>query len=365
LGVSTGGGDCAGLNAILRALVLCARTRADTAIIGILEGINGLSFDPPKTKNLYIPGGEGVDEFVLENLLTLGGTYLTTSNAGNPFKEPGPAADAFKKSVVRGYQKLGLDGLIVVGGDGTHSIAAELADAGVKLIGIPKTIDNDYMDSELAVGFTSAVDVAAEALLSVKTSGASHGRIMVVEVMGRNAGFIALNSGIAAGADAILLPERPFSYEDLGKHLSTKVMNLRNHALVVCAEGAHASGEAIRYRASSSGTKHLGGIGDAVATWLHQNLGCETRCTALGHTQRGSRPVPVDRILAARFATKAMRLALEKRFGTTVVLKKGEVEVGQYPAPRSRGGSGARRLDPRDPTIITAQDLGIYCGGQG
>ncbi len=362
LGVCTGGGDCAGLNAVLRALVLCARTRKDTAVIGIQEGINGLASDPPRFQTLFAPEGGGVNEFVLDNLLVTGGTWLTTSNAGNPFKDSGPAADAFKNGVARGYKQLRLDGLIVIGGDGTHAIAAELADVGVKLIGIPKTIDNDFMESELAVGFTSAVDVASEALLSVKTSGASHGRVMVVEVMGRNAGFIALHSGIAAGADAILLPERPFSYEALGKHLSDGVLSRSNHALVVCAEGAHAVGEAIRYRASASGSRHLGGVGDAVASWLHQTLAQETRCTALGHTQRGSRPVPVDRILAARFATRAMRLAWENRFGTTVVLQKGEVAVGIYPSPRSRGGSAARRLDPKDPTIIAAQDMGIYCG---
>ncbi len=361
LGVCTGGGDCAGLNAVLRSLVLCARANGDTTLIGIEEGVNGLASDPPRHQILYSPAGGGIDEFTIENLLNLGGTFLTTSNAGNPFRDPRTAAP-YKKSVTKGYKALGLDGLIVVGGDGTHCIAAELADAGVRLIGIPKTIDNDYVDSELAVGFSSAVDVAAESIMQVNTSGTSHGRVMVVEVMGRNAGYIALNAGIAAGADTILLPERPFSREKMAEHLKTKVLSRKNHALVVCAEGAHAQGESLKYRSSSSGSRHLGGVGDDVATFLHEALGRVTRCTVLGHTQRGSRPVSIDRILAARFATRAMRLAREKRYGSMVVLKKGEVEVTSYPEPRSRGGSAARSLDPADPTIIAAQDMGIYCG---
>jgi 6-phosphofructokinase 1 len=361
LGVCTGGGDCAGLNAVLRSLVLCARRSGDVSIIGIEEGINGLASDPPRHRILFAPGGGGIDEFTIENLLNLGGTFLTTSNAGNPFRDP-QAGEPYKKNVARGYKALGLDALIVIGGDGTHCIAAELADAGVRLIGIPKTIDNDYVDSELAVGFTSAVEVASEAILQVNTSGTSHGRVMVVEVMGRNAGYIALNAGIAAGADVILLPERPFSRENLAAHLKTNVLSRKNHALVVCAEGAHARGEALKYRASTSGSRHLGGVGDDVATFIHESLGRATRCTVLGHTQRGSRPVSVDRVLAARFATRAMRLAREKRFGSMVVLKKGEVEVTTYPEPRSRGGSAARCLDPSDPTIVAAQDMGIYCG---
>lgn len=361
LGVCTGGGDCAGLNAVLRSLVLCARTRGDTTVIGIEEGINGLSCDPPRHKLLYSPRGGGLDEFTLDHLLDMGGTYLTTSNAGNPFREPDAGA-AYKKSVAKGYKSLGLDALVVVGGDGTHCIAAELTDAGVNLIGIPKTIDNDYVDSELAVGFSSAVEVATDAIMNVNTSGTSHGRIMVVEVMGRNAGYIALNSGIAAGADAILLPELPFSREQLASHLGERVLKRKNHALIVCAEGAHARGEPLKYRSSASGSRHLGGVGDDVATYLHDTLGRVTRCTVLGHTQRGSRPVPVDRILAARFASRAMRLAHEKKFGTMVVLKKGEVEVASYPEPRSRGGSAARCLDPADPRIVAAQDMGIYCG---
>ncbi len=370
LGVCTGGGDCAGLNAVLRSLVLCARTRGDTTIIGIMEGINGLAANPPRHQILFSPAGDGLgghnglkglDEFVLDTLLTLGGTYLTTSNAGNPFRDAREGA-AYRADVLRGYKSLGLDGLIVIGGDGTHCIAAELRESGIQVIGIPKTIDNDYVDSELAVGFTSAVDVATEALMRVNSSGASHGRVMVVEVMGRNAGYIALHSGIASGADVILLPERPFSRENLAEHLKTKVLSRKNHALVVCAEGARAGSEGLKYRVSASGTRQLGGIAEVVATFLHGALKYDTRSSVLGHIQRGSQPDPVDRILAARFATRAMRLAHEKKFGSMVVLRKGEVEVTAYPDARSRGGSAARCLDPNDPTIIAAQDMGVYCG---
>lgn len=361
LGVCTGGGDCAGLNAVLRSLVLTARTRGDTEIIGIVEGINGLAFNPPRHQVLYSPNSGGLDEFTLDSLLTLGGTYLMTSNAGNPFRDPVVGA-TYKADVIRGYKALGLDGMIVIGGDGTHCIAAELASGGVRLIGIPKTIDNDYFDSEMAVGFTSAVNVAAEAVMRVNTSGTSHGRIMVVEVMGRNAGYIALNAGLAGGADAILLPERPFSRDRLARHLRETALTRKSHALVVCAEGAHAVGEDLNYRASASGSRHLGGVGEAVASFLHDALDREARCTSLGHTQRGSQADPVDRILAARFATRAIRLAHENRFGSMVVLKKGEVEVAKYPKPRSRGGSAARCLASSDPTIIAAEDMGIYCG---
>lgn len=366
LGVCTGGGDCAGLNAVLRALILSARNRGDTLLLGIMEGINGLAEMTPRNIPLYVPEalsaeGSGLNEFVLDSLLTLGGTYLKTSNAGNPFRDP-VAGPKYKKAVIRGYKALGLDGLIVVGGDGTHCIAAELADGGINLIGIPKTIDNDYCDSELAVGFTSAVDMAAEAIMCVNTSGKSHDRIMVVEVMGRHAGFIALNAGIAGGADAILLPERPFSRDQLVQHLKNKVLNRKDHATIVCAEGATFSGESLHYKSSSSGSRHLGGVAESIATALHQSLQRETRWTVLGHTQRGSMAVPVDRILAARFATKAMRLAHDKKFGSMVVLRRGEVETAAYPLSRSRGGSAARKLAANDPTIIAAQDMGVYCG---
>lgn len=366
LGVCTGGGDCAGLNAVLRSLVLAARNSGDTEIIGIMDGINGLAESPVQQVLLYAPDAAdgkaaGLDEFMLDSLLTLGGTYLRTSNAGNPFRDP-KAGPVYKIAVERGYKEAALDGLIVVGGDGTHCIAAELADAGIRLIGIPKTIDNDYCDSELAVGFTSAVDVASESILRVNTSGKSHGRIMVVEVMGRNAGFIALNSGLAAGADAILLPERPFSRDQLVHHMKTRVLNRQNHATIVCAEGATFAGEALHYKSSSSGTRHLGGIGESIAACLHDSLQRETRWSVLGHTQRGGDAVPVDRILAARFATRAIRLAHEGKFGSMVVLKRGEVEVANYPQPRSKGGSAARCLAADDPTIRAAQDMGVYCG---
>jgi len=357
IGILPSGGDCAGLNAVIRAATEAATGRGWT-VLGLRNGHLGLLATPPDVVDL-------TTDVVRADLLRAGGTMLGTTTTGDPFAFPDADGRRRDRSgeVIAAIKSLGLEALIVIGGDGSMRVFDRLlTPAGIPWVGVPKTIDNDYVDSELAVGFTSAVNVAAEAILRVNTSGTSHGRVMVVEVMGRHAGYIALNAGIAAGADAILIPERPFSREGLAMHLKEKVLTRKKHAIVVCAEGAHAEGEELQYRSSASGSRHLGGVGDAVASFLHDALDRETRCTSLGHTQRGSQADPVDRILAARFATRAIRLAHENRFGSMVVLRKGEVEVASYPKARSRGGAAARCLIPSDPTIIAAEDMGIYCG---
>lgn len=316
IGILTSGGDCPGLNAVIWAVVRTACEVYGAGVIGIHDGFTGL-----------LPGGVtrhmSIDD--VRGLLMLGGTVLGTTNRG-PFDltdegDPLPSAVANFEAVVERSRSLGLDCLIVSGGDGSLRIARVLHHMGLRLIGVPKTIDNDLAATERTFGFETAVAVAVEAIDRLHTVAVAHHRVMIAEVMGRNAGWIALHAGIAAGADAILIPEIPFQWEALVRMVAERRERGRSYGLMVVAEGAHPVGGQQMFQAEG----RLGGIANVVGEELARRAGIETRVTVLGHVQRGGTPVPSDRLLAVRFGEAAVHLAARGGSGRMVALRADQV----------------------------------------
>ncbi|MCX6118302.1 MAG: ATP-dependent 6-phosphofructokinase [Proteobacteria bacterium] len=349
IAICTGGGDCPGLNAVIRAVTRHAKLNFNMDVVGILESINGLMCDPPRIRHLSLNDVAGI--------IDRGGTMLGTSNKGSPFKDPteGPKAIA---NALKNWKSLGLDALIVVGGDGTQRMALNLHHAGMPIVGIPKTIDNDYSPTDLSIGFLTSVEVAANAISRLHSTAESHSRAMVIEVMGRDAGYIALHAGIAAAANVILLPEIPFNYDAIVKATEERRMRGRNFSIIVVAEGAYENGKAPMFRSSATGTVHLGGIADEVARTLHTRIGMDTRVTVLGHTQRGGSPVMMDRILATAFGVHAVDLIAKKQYGHVVTWKGGRVSQMPY----NEIVEGTRAIAPTDQFIHAAESIGICLG---
>ena len=304
IGILTSGGDCAGLNAVIRSAVFAAHTLG-WEVIGIEDGTAGLLDRPLRYQTL-------TPKMFDTTIMRLGGTILGTTNKGNPFKFPMPDG-TFKdrtEEIIDGIKELGIEALIGIGGDGSLAILKRLADqGGFPLIGIPKTIDNDLGDTETSVGFATAVDVATEALDRLQPTAASHDRIMILEVMGRDAGHIALSAGIAGGADVILIPEIDYNLESIVKKVeSVRETEGRNFALVIVSEAVKTlDGEKIQVE-HQGGQKRYGGIGQYLGERLAEMSGSETRVTVLGHVQRGSSPIPADRILASALGVHAVKL---------------------------------------------------------
>jgi ATP-dependent phosphofructokinase / diphosphate-dependent phosphofructokinase len=314
IGILTSGGDCAGLNAVLRAVAHRAIQGYGWRVIGIRDGTLGLLRRPLDVEEIDL-------ERVGSTVVRQGGTILGTTNKGDPFDFPMPDGSRRDRSgeIIQGYHLLGLDALIGIGGDGSMTILRRLAQqGGINLVGIPKTIDNDVGDTENAVGYNTAVTVATQALDHLQPTAASHDRVMVLEVMGRDAGHIALAAGIAGAADVILIPEIPYSLEKVAAHIKKVQDAGRNFALVVCAEAIKdASGKPVVQKHASGGATY-GGVGHAVSAAIAQATGAETRVTVLGHVQRGGEPTPTDRILAATFGVHAVDLVAEGKFDRMV-----------------------------------------------
>ncbi|ROH86010.1 ATP-dependent 6-phosphofructokinase [Stagnimonas aquatica] len=351
LGVLTSGGDCAGLNAAIRAVALHARQTYGLRVLGILDGTLGLMDRPLRYRELHAEICDG-------RLLREGGTVLGTTNRGDPFHYPMPDGSYLDRSpdFAEGVRELGLDALIVIGGDGSMRIVSRLcAVAGIGMVGIPKTIDNDVHGTEYAVGFSTAVNVVVDALDRLQPTAASHHRVMVLETMGRDAGHIALNGGIAGGADVILIPELPYTLDGVARRIREVLAQGRSHALVVVAEGVRTEqGRPVTDQLSG----RYGGIGQYLVDEIAQRTGVETRATILGHVQRGGTPSARDRILASSFGVRAVELAAEGRFGSMVAWQdRGVVEV-----PMSMVTVGARAVAADDPLIQTARGLGVYVG---
>ncbi len=362
--ISTGGGDAPGLNAVIRSATLCA-TRRGWEVIGIRDGFNGLMFP-----DQYI---EGSGAFLLERHMVrgigyLGGTVLGSTNRGNPCHFPVEQPDGTfvyedrTDHLVSLFRNAGIDALITIGGDGSLSIGQRLHEAGLRVIGVPKTIDNDLDKTTVSFGFDTAVHVATESIDRVFTTATSHSRVFVVEVMGRYAGWIALNSGVAAGAHAILIPEIPYRLEPVAAMIKRREARGANFAIVVVAEGAmpkdgHRSvvGHAVDQ------AERLGGIGDLVARQLTALTGKEARTVVLGHLLRGGTPTAQDRLLGTRFGAAAVR-ALEEGFdGVMVALN--EPRVDYVPLVEA---IGSMRTVPLDcDTVMTARDVGISFGDEG
>ena len=355
IGVLTSGGDCAGLNAVIRAVVHRAILGFGWRVSGILDGTRGFMARPLACRELTLRDFMG-------DMLRRGGTMLGTTNQGDPFHFPMEDGSFKDRSgeIVDGYRKLGLDALIAIGGDGSLAILRRLAQqGGLNLVGIPKTIDNDVKFTENAVGYSTAVDVAVEALDRLQPTAASHNRVMVLEVMGRDAGHIALNAGISGGADVVLIPEIPYSMDRIRDKIEgIRREQNRNFALVVVAEGVKTETGDPVIITTSDGQQRLGGIGHYLSRRITEVTGAQTRVTVLGHTQRGGTPTPRDRFFASAFGVHAVDLVAEGRFDRMVAWSNRDcIDV-----PLKEVVTGPQPVDPKGNTVMTARGLGICVG---
>jgi ATP-dependent phosphofructokinase / diphosphate-dependent phosphofructokinase len=316
IGICTGGGDAPGLNAVIRAAVKSAFLKYNWKVIGIPDGFDGLIF-PNRARELTLKDVSGI--------LPRGGTILGTTNRGNPFcyktaKDGQETICDISDEVIANSRKLGIDALISIGGDGSMKIAHELFLKGLKIVGVPKTIDNDLSATEVTFGFDTALHTATDAIDKIHTTAESHHRVMVVEVMGRDAGWIALEAGIAGGAHIILIPEIPFSLLKLCEHLESRDRYGKRFTIVVVAEGIHLPPE-MRHMARSMPVGNM--IGDAITLMARK----EVRVSILGHIQRGGSPSPYDRILATRFGAAAVDLIAAGGFGKMVCLQQESIRA--------------------------------------
>ena len=342
IGILTSGGDCGGLNAVVRAATLRAINKYQWKVFGIRDGTLGLLKNPLDVLELTTKHFDG-------NLMRMGGTFLGTNNKGN----------ASEQKVLEGFKKLELDALIGIGGDGSMKILQKLTQkGGINFVGIPKTIDNDVKDNDLSIGYDTAVDVATNALDMLQPTAASHRRAMILEVMGRDAGHIALNSGIAGGADVILIPEIPYSLKKIADHIDNIRTQGRNHALIVVAEAVKKENGSKATVKFVDGQVRLGGIGTYLGDEIYKLTDAETRVTVLGHVQRGAQPTHRDRLIASAFGVYAVDLIAKEKFNRIVVWKnRGVTDIDLD----SIAGQ-SKTINVSDPLIKVAQGLGIYVG---
>jgi len=355
IGILTGGGDCPGLNAVIRAVVKSA-TKRDWETLGFLGGYEGL-LEPLRYRVL--------DYKEMDALLLVGGTILGTSNKGRFAAKVGfGEAKSIPRDILdqarANFQKLGLRALVCVGGDGSLSIAQQLVQHGVPIVGVPKTIDNDLAGTTLTFGFDSAVACATEALDRLRTTAQSHDRVMVLEVMGRFAGWIAVHAGISGGGDVVLIPEIPFRYESICAKISEREREGKHFTLVVVSEGAREQGReyVTKGAAGENREARLGGIGAVVAAEIEKRTGKETRVCVLGHLQRGGAPTSFDRLLCTRFGTRAVQLIAEEKFGCMIGL--GATDT--MPVKLTEAIGRLRNVPPEGEIIQTARALGISFG---
>ncbi|MDE1153928.1 MAG: ATP-dependent 6-phosphofructokinase [Micavibrio sp.] len=354
IGILTSGGDCAGLNAVIRAVVHAA-TEKNWEVIGLEDGTAGLLDRPLRYKVL-------TKEMFDTTIMRLGGTILGTTNKGNPFQFPMPDGTLKDRSneIIEGIHELGLEAVIGIGGDGSMAILRTLAQRGkFGLVCVPKTIDNDVGRTEMSVGFETALYVATEALDRLQPTAASHDRVMVLEVMGRDAGNIALSTGIAGGADVILLPEIPYNIDKVAaKIIKVRDTEQRNFALVVVSEAVKTVEGSAKQMEYAGGEKRFGGIGYHIGEQIAQKTGFETRVTVLGHVQRGAQPIPSDRLVAAAFGVKAVELVADGKFDRMVAWSNRQViDVSIEEAIASY-----QTVDVNGTLVNTARALGICMG---
>ncbi|HEX3974325.1 MAG TPA: ATP-dependent 6-phosphofructokinase [Stellaceae bacterium] len=359
IGILTSGGDCAGLNAVIRAVVARAILGYGWRVFGIRQGTQGLLKRPVEYEALDLRAASC-------NVLRLGGTILGTTNKGDPFDFP--MSDGTRKDrsaeIIEGLALLGIEALIGVGGDGSLTILRRLAQQGsINFIGIPKTIDNDVGATEASIGYDTAVAVATEALDRLQPTAASHDRVMVLEVMGRDAGHIALAAGIAGGADIILIPEIPYRMDVVAAHIDAVRRSDRNFALVVVAEavadrtGSDQTGQIIRREQGGGGTTY-GGIGQILGHAIAARTGAETRVTVLGHVQRGGQPDWDDRILGSAFGVHAVDLIAAGKFDRMLTWQNRRV----VDVPLAEAIARPQLVDPDGSLVRTARGLGISLG---
>lgn len=356
VGILTGGGDCPGLNAVIRGVTKAAINLYGMEVIGFHDGFDGLIEGRFTILNYEMASG----------ILNQGGTILGTSNKANPFSHIKSVGGNTEKTDVSDncmqlYQDLGLEALICVGGDGTMSIASKLAEKGANMVGVPKTIDKDLMETDITFGFDSARFIATEAIDRLHTTAQSHHRVMLVEVMGRNAGWLALESGIAGGGDVILIPEIPYDINEVISFVRKRTHFGKRFSIVVVAEGSLPIGGQQVYAkiiTDSPDPIRLGGISHVIASQIENETDIECRVTILGHLQRGGTPTPFDRLLGTQFAVKAIEMVTKKQFNQMVAYKGGEM----VPVPLEKV-AGKQRLVPKNsPFLEAAKAVGTNLG---
>lgn len=356
IGIVTGGGDAPGLNAVIRAVVKTAVGEYGMRVIGIEDSFEGLLGEKTRTRELLPEHVRG--------LLPRGGTILGTRNRGC-FVERTVAGQDVKpeeiyQEAIRHLRELGIEGLVVLGGEGTLAIAAEFDRLGFPVIGVPKTIDNDLACTELTFGFVTALDIATEALDRLHTTAESHDRVMILEVMGRHTGWIALHSGIAGGADVILMPEIPFTMEAVAEKIRERDRCDSQFTIIVAAEGAREiSGEQIyQDKGDAQHAPRLGGVGNYCRMELEKITGKETRCVVLGHLQRGGRPNAFDRMLATSFGACAVRAFAEGQRSVMMALQAADIVT----VPISQAIANIKSVPPDGQLVRTARATGISFG---
>jgi 6-phosphofructokinase 1 len=348
IGILTGGGDCPGLNAVIRAAARTLIRDHQIEVAGIQLGFEGL------LTRAIVP----LTLETIRGILPKGGTLLRTTNRGNPFSYPQPDGSSVDRSaeVVQNIRELELDGIIAIGGDGTLKIAQRLCDLGIPMVAVPKTIDNDLAATDYTFGFQTAVAVATDAVDRLHTTAESHDRVMILEVMGRNAGWIALYAGIAGGADIILVPEIPYRPRAIVDLIEERQGEGSNFDIIVVAEGAKRIGGGETY--VDRATQRLGGVAYQVAADIQNHIDMEIRVTVLGHIQRGGSPIAYDRILASRYGVEAAKLVARKDFGKMVALRGDRIIA----VPIAEAVSHPKYVDPDGDVVSEALSLGISFG---
>ena len=358
--VLTGGGDCPGLNAVIRGIVKRASQEKDWEVVGCIESFNGVLREPTEIEIL--------DEKRVEGLQIQGGTIIGTTNKGGPFAWPVKQSDGTWTTVdrsdemLRKLQYLGIDAVINIGGDGSQRISLGLYNKGLNIVGVPKTIDNDLSMTDYTFGFQTAVQICTDAIDKLVTTAASHNRVFIMEVMGRDAGWIALHSAIAGGADVCIIPEIPYDVNKVKAKIEQRYNKRRGYCIIVVAEGAKpVGGDVVGSKSSEVGYQHikLGGIGNQLAEELRQaGVEHDIRCTILGHLQRGGSPVAFDRILASEFGVRAMELVIEGHYGQMVAYQHPNIVA----VPLAEAVKAQNLVDPKGLLVHTAKGLGIVFG---
>jgi len=356
IAISNGGGDCPGLNAVIRAVVRSANNKYKWEVLGIEDGFDGLLFPDKKVR----PLGDGD----VSGILSRGGTILGTTNRGNPFRyhyvENGrEIVRDVSGLMMENARKLGIDALVNIGGDGSQKIGLEFSRHGMPLVGVPKTIDNDISATDISFGFDTALHTATDAIDKIHTTAEAHHRVMVVEVMGRDAGWIALHAGVAGAAQCILIPEITFSIDNVCELVQSRAVHGKRYSIVVVAEGIHPPAVLLeKYKQEGRVFPQWGSAG----TWVGDSIGWlanrETRVTVLGHIQRGGSPSPFDRILSTRFGVAAVDLIAEGKFGRMVCLHGEHVES----VPLEEAVGKQKLVDPKCELVRTARAIGIGFG---
>lgn len=356
IAVLTGGGDCPGLNAVIRAVTKSAINNYGMEVIGFLDGFKGM------VEKDYIP----LTLETVSGIAHTGGTILGSSNRDNPFRyltvEDGQEVFSDQSDrAIENMKELGIQGLIVIGGDGSLHIAQEFYEKGIKVVGVPKTIDNDLSATDVTFGFHTAVDTATEALDRLHTTAESHHRIMILEVMGRYAGWIALHAGMAGGADVILIPEISYRVDKVVEKIKHRYEQGKKFSIIVVAEGAQeVDGEMVvkQMVPQSHDPIRLGGAGEKLAQQLEKTAGMETRVTVLGHLQRGGAPIPYDRILSTRYGVAAVEAFARGAYGTMVSLRGSNIVA----VPMIDAIEKLKNVDPDSDIVKAAKAVGMSFG---